>query len=133
MELYLILILAFSVIGIINTLYLSYHSLKKTDVACFVFPREWCIKVQYSKQSKTFGIPNSFAGLAMYLTILILTILFVKGIVPFWYIQVVIGIGFLFSMYFTFVQALVLRAFCTWCVVSAVDFIVLAIAAFLLI
>jgi len=33
-----------------------------------------------------------------------------------------IYIGFAFSMYFTFVQAFILKAFCTWCVVSAVDF-----------
>jgi uncharacterized membrane protein len=35
-------------------------------------------------------------------------------------------------MYFTFVQAFILRAFCTWCVVSAVNFTVMALAAFIL-
>ena len=133
MELYLILILVFSFFGILDTLYLSYHSVKKTDVACWFFPKEWCLKVQYSKQSKMFGIPNSFLGLGMYLAIFGLTLLFIQGLVPFWWIQAVIGFGFLFSMYFTFVQAFILRAYCTWCVVSAINFIVMAIAAFLLV
>ena len=133
MELYIILILVFSVLGIIDTSYLVYHKIKGTDVACIFFPKEWCQKVQYSKQSKTFGIPNSFLGLLMYLLILALTLGYVNGwAIPFWWIQFIIGFGFLFSMYFTFVQAFILRAFCTWCVVSAFSFTVMAIAVFVL-
>ncbi|MBI5421003.1 MAG: hypothetical protein HZA35_01685 [Parcubacteria group bacterium] len=133
MELYLVLLLVFSGIGIANTSYLAYHAITKTDVACIFFPKEWCRKVQYSKQSKTFGISNSYLGLVMYLSIFGLTIGYVYGFaIPFWWIQCVVGFGFLFSMYFTFVQAFVLRAFCTWCVVSAINFVVMAIASFVL-
>lgn len=133
MDLSLILIIVFSVIGVVDASYLSYHAIKKTDVACVMFPKEWCYKVQHSKQSKMFGIPNAYLGLLMYVGILILMFAYLSlGIVPFLFIQIVIGIGFLFSMYFLFVQAFVLRAFCTWCVVSAVNFTVMAIAAFLL-
>ncbi|HBG82135.1 TPA: hypothetical protein DDW69_04875 [candidate division CPR2 bacterium] len=125
------LILSLAVVGIVNTLYLSYHTIKRTDVACLFFPKEWCRKVQHSKYSKTLGIPNSFAGLFMYMTILFLTLFYLNGVVPFWWVQIPIAIGFLFSMYFTAIQAFVLRAFCTWCVISAIDFIILVIAAFL--
>ncbi len=121
----LVLILVLTGIGIINTLYLSYHSLTKTPVRCLFFPPEWCEKVQYSKYSRTLGVPNSMAGLTIYSAIFILTLLYSAGMVSFTPIAVLVIIGLIFSMYFTFIQAFVLKAFCTWCVVSAIDFILL--------
>jgi uncharacterized membrane protein len=132
MTLSLTLIFIFAGIGILDTLYLAYHTITKKPVACLFFPKEWCLKVQYSKQSKTFGIPNSYAGLFIYSAILVLLFLYLSGAAPFWWLQIPIAIGFLFAMYFTFVQAFILRAFCTWCVVSAINFLVMAVAAFLL-
>ncbi len=129
---YLILIYVFAGIGVLDTLYLVYHKFKGTDVSCYFFPPEWCRKVQYAPQSRTLGIPNSMAGLGMYLLILILALLYQGAYIVFWPIQAVIAFGFLFSLYFTYVQAFVLRAFCTWCVISAVNFLVLAAAAFIL-
>ena len=127
------LIFIFSVLGILDTVYLSYHAIKKTPVACLFFPKEWCLKVQYSKQSKTFGISNSFLGLIMYLLILFLFWGHTNGLpFPLWWVQFLVGFGFLFSLYFTFVQAFILRAFCTWCVVSAINFTVLTVAVFIL-
>lgn len=132
MPLSLKLIFVFSAIGVADTLYLIYHMVRKTDVACLFFPKEWCRKVQYSPWSKTLGVPNSVAGLVIYLLILVLGFFYLRGTVPFLSLQIVIGIGFLFSMYFTFIQAFILRAFCTWCVVSAINFIVMTVAAFVL-
>lgn len=125
-------LLIFSGIGILNTIYLSYHSITKKPVKCLFFPEEWCRTVQYSPWSRTLGIPNSFAGLGFYSAIFVLTLLSAQGIVPLWPIQVIIVIGFLFSLYFTFIQAFVLKAFCTWCVLSAIDFTALLLVVFLL-
>ncbi|PIW37284.1 MAG: hypothetical protein COW24_01115 [Candidatus Kerfeldbacteria bacterium CG15_BIG_FIL_POST_REV_8_21_14_020_45_12] len=116
-------------IGVINTLYLSYHAITKTPVACIGFPPEWCLKVQQSPQSKTLGIPNSYLGLLMYIAVLVLTWLYVSEVLAFWPAAVVISAGFLFSMYFTGVQAFILKAYCTWCVISAIDFILLFASA----
>ncbi len=132
MPLYLALIFIFSGIGILDTIYLSYHAIKKTPVACWFFPKEWCLKVQQSPQSKMFGIPNAFLGFGMYSAIIFFTLLFINGFIPFWPINAIIAFGFLFSIYFTYVQAFVLKAFCTWCVVSAINFIVLFVSAYLL-
>lgn len=118
-------------IGVADTLYLVYHTLRGTDVACPFFPKEWCRAVQYSPQSKTLGIPNSFAGLGMYVAMLALTWLYAGGSVALWPIQALVTFGFLFSLYFTYVQAFVLRAFCTWCVLSALNFTVLFISVYL--
>lgn len=119
------------IIGIIDTLYLIYHKLKGTEVACLFFPKEWCYKVQHSTQSKTFGIPNSYLGFIMYVLILVMTYMFTGGVIPFWPIQAIVTFGFLFSMYFLYIQAFVLRAFCTWCVVSAINFTVMTLAIYL--
>ncbi len=121
-----------SAIGIVDTLYLIYHKIQKTDVACPFFPKEWCHTVQYSPQSKTFGIPNSVAGFFIYTAILILTLVYGQGAVSFLPIQLLVAVGFLFSLYFLYVQAFTLRAFCTWCVISAINFAILAYATFLL-
>ncbi len=122
----------FGVVGVLDTLYLIYHKLKGTDVACLFFPPEWCYKVQHSPQSKTLGIPNSYAGFAMYVAILTLTYLYAGGSLAIWPIQAIVTFGFLFSMYFLYVQAFVLRAFCTWCVVSAINFTIMFLAVWFL-
>jgi len=126
------LLYVFGLIGVGDTLYLIYHKVMGTDVACPFFPKEWCRKVQYSPQSITFGIPNSIAGFGMYVAILVLTWLFAEESIAFWPIQAIVTFGFLFSMYFTYVQAFVLRAFCTWCVISAINFSVMMAAVWLL-
>lgn len=130
MPLYLELIFAFSILGLVDTIYLSYHAITKTDVKCLFFPVEWCKKVQYSTYSKTFGIPNPYLGLCMYLAIIFFGLLFWNGLAPFWFITTIVTIGFLFSAYFTYIQAFVLKAFCTWCVVSAINFLVMFVAVY---
>ncbi|TSC81918.1 MAG: hypothetical protein G01um101420_701 [Parcubacteria group bacterium Gr01-1014_20] len=126
MDLNVLIIIVLSVIGIVNTSYLSYHAYRKTPVKCLFFPPEWCQKVQESKFSRTLGIPNPYAGLGMYFVILILSLLFSSGsLTSFAPISTIIWIGFVFSIYFTFIQAFILRAFCTWCVVSAIEFTLL--------
>lgn len=121
----------FSALGLIDTIYLSYHAVTKTDVACWFFPKEWCQKVQYSKFSKTLGIPNPYLGLLMYVVILILTYLTLGSMAQPWMVKAVVIFGFAFSMYFTAIQAFILRAFCTWCVISAINFTVMFLALLL--
>jgi uncharacterized membrane protein len=122
------LLVACGIVGVADTLYLIYHKMRGTDVACPFFPREWCRTVQYSSYSTTLGVPNSIAGLGMYTALLVLVWLYVGGTIAFLPIQALVTFGFLFSLYFTYVQAFVLRAFCTWCVVSAVNFTILFIS-----
>ncbi len=122
----------FSFIGVLDTLYLIYHKLRGTDVACPFFPKEWCYKVQHSPQSKTFGVPNSYLGFIMYVLILVMTYMYAIGALVFWPIQAIVTFGFLFSMYFIYIQAFVLKAFCTWCVVSAINFTIMMLAVYLI-
>lgn len=126
----LLLIYIFTAIGLLDTIYLVYCKVKNKAVLCLFFPDEWCKKVQTSKYSKTLGIPNSIAGFFIYLGILVTTLLYQYSYIPFTPAQTIICIGFAFSMYFLFIQAFVLRAFCTWCVVSAINFVVMFTAMF---
>lgn len=124
------LLYAVAGVGLVDTLYLSYHAITKTDVACWFFPKEWCKKVQYSKYSRTFGIPNPYLGLLMYVAIFGFTYLTSLGQMASWVVPAIVIFGFAFSMYFTFIQTFVLRAFCTWCVVSAINFTIMFISLF---
>jgi len=124
---HLITIIALAVIGMINTSYLVIKKIKRQSVWCPFFPQEWCDKVNDSPQSKTFGFPNSLAGLYMYSGILVLSLFFYHAIIPFWPIFTLVVIGFCFSTYFLYVQKVILKAFCTWCVLSAVEFTLLLI------
>ncbi len=117
-------------LGILNTVYLTYHAIRGTSVWCLGFPDEWCQKVQYSSYSKTFGIKNPYLGLGMLSVILILLILGMQEMVPMWPAKGLIIFGFLFSMYFLYIQAFKIKAFCTWCVVSALVFTGLFITQF---
>ena len=129
MDLKLCLLLIITGIGLVNTIYLSYCAIMGKDVACYFFPDEWCKKVQYSPQSKTFGVPNPYLGFLMLLAIFILTLMYVQGSIPFWIIYAIITFGLLFSAYFSYVQRYILKAYCTWCVLSALVFLALFIMA----
>jgi uncharacterized membrane protein len=118
-----------AVIGIADTSYLIWHKVRGTDVACIGFPSHWCKTVQYAPQSKTFGVPNSIWGFLMYAGILFFAAM--QPGTPFWPLQALVLVGFLFSLYFTYVQIFILRALCTWCVVSALNFFVMFWAVFI--
>lgn len=125
METQIITIIVLAVVGMLNTTYLVVKKIRRESVWCLFFPQESCDKVNDSPQSKTFGFPNSFAGFIIYSAILVFTLFFHFGITPFYPVVTLIIIGFLFSLYFLYVQAFVLKAYCTWCVLSFVEFTLL--------
>lgn len=127
-------LITFAGIGLLDTLYLIWHKVRGTDVACIGFPKAWCRKVQYAKQSVTFGIPNSVAGFLMYAAIFLLVMFMPQlpaGLAASDVIAFFVLFGFAFSLYFMYVQIAVLRALCTWCVISFINFSVMAWALFL--
>jgi uncharacterized membrane protein len=129
METYIYLILA---VGILNTLYLSYHAIRGSNVYCFLLPDEWCLKVQHSPYSRTFGIKNPYLGLGMLIAILMLFMGWIDGKMPYYYYFGLVVFGFLFSCYFLYIQAAVIKAFCTWCVLSFLVFTALFVAGIIL-
>jgi uncharacterized membrane protein len=95
------ILLIFSTIGILDTLYISYHATNDKPVKCWFFPEKWCNKVQYSKYNKTFGIPNCYLGLLLYAGIFLFTLFSMYTTMPFWPVESLAIIGFGFALYFT--------------------------------
>lgn len=95
-----------------------------------------CDTVVHSDYSKFLGFPVEGLGMLYYGFVAMAYI--VLSIVPslainelFYVVFLVSGIGFLFSMYLIFIQAFVIRAWCTWCLASAGLCTVLAWLAYL--
>jgi uncharacterized membrane protein len=80
-----------------------------------------------------FGVPNSVLGFLMYAAIFLLVSF--RPALPVMsadaLVALLVLVGFLFSLYFMYVQGAVLRAFCTWCVISFINFMVMTWTLFI--
>ena len=92
-----------------------------------------CETVQFSQYAAIAGIPIPWLGVAGYLAILSIVVweqlrrVSAEEAVP-----VTFGLtlfGFLFSVYLTYLEAFQIKAFCTWCLTSAVIMTALFILA----
>ena len=107
-----------AIIGIVNTAHLIFKRKKQKSVVCPIGGD--CEKVLASKYSKTFFIKNDVIGLLYYIFILIFALS-----IPFLsdklitYELIISGIALLFSAYLVFVQAVIIRMYCFYCLVSA--------------
>lgn len=115
------------VAGIMVTGRLSLYTWRRLSRECLFFPHAGCYLGRQGRYRWTLGIPNAFWGLGVYILLLLLLIGIGQGMsdleIPF---KVIIGIGSAFSLYFTYVQAKILKEFCPWCLASAVACIALA-------
>ncbi len=117
-----IIALIASIIGLLDSGYLSYSKINKLHLVCSPSIGD-CNSVNESQWSYIQGVPVAYLGFLAYLAILLLLIFGpkIKLIRPyidylFFFISLV---GFLFSAYLTYIEAAVLHAFCQWCLVSA--------------
>jgi uncharacterized membrane protein len=111
-----------SIIGLVDAGYLSYSKFNSINLVCSRLIGN-CNVVNASKWSVVMGIPTAYLGLLTYLIIFFL-LLFGKKIgflKPYSdrLFFIAAGIGFLFSVYLTYIEAVVLNTFCEWCLVSA--------------
>jgi len=117
-KLYFILLIIFSLAGIINSLYLYFNDLKKEN-ACFIGNN--CDLVTKSVYSKFLNIPLYFWGMFYYFLIFILvTLLFLKNLKIFSLLLITSLVGFLFSLRLTYLQFFTLKTICFNCILSAV-------------
>lgn len=115
------LILVLSFFGIADSAYLVQHDLSGTPLLCNVQNLSDCNTVTNSQYSRVFGIPLSEFGLAFYGILFILAALelvlfdqFLRRV-----LQAISLVGVLASLYFTFLQMFVIKAFCIYCLTSA--------------
>jgi uncharacterized membrane protein len=127
-----ILILAFC--GLSDATYLAEHVASNTPVICNVQGLSDCNTVIASQYSHLFGIPLADLGVLFYGVLFILAALelllfdaFLRRV-----LQVASLIGVLASVYFVSLQAFVIRAFCIYCLTSAIiTLLVLIVASFI--
>ncbi|MGQ9478370.1 MAG: vitamin K epoxide reductase family protein [Candidatus Bipolaricaulia bacterium] len=116
-------IIVLAILGLADSAYLLYEHLGH-EIVCI---GSGCSIVDQSVYAEVFGIPMSVMGLVGYLFILGAAVagLHLRGRARAreWAKAAVYGfalIGLLYSGYLTYLELFVIRAICTWCVVSAV-------------
>ncbi len=109
-------------IGIAETAYLIRKRRAAQAPVCPI--GEDCTVVLTSKYSKIFGfVHNDVVGLVSYIAIAISAAFLVNGVEPIawwdWILRVLVGAGSAFSAFLLYLQWRVIRAWCFWCVMSA--------------
>lgn len=126
------LIAGLSTIGLVDTIYLSYKRLTEDPLLCNVF--DGCNIVTTSEYAELFGlIPLAYLGVALYVFLLIMAFLVaLKDNV--WFKRILtwtIALAFLGSVYFFYVQVIVIKALCVYCLVSLLINALLFITVFI--
>ncbi len=134
MHIYNLVIIASSFAGFLIALYIALQKRKPHPVVCPM--KGDCDAVVKSEHSKFFHIPVEYLGIAYYLLIffsylsLSITPSFNQQHPLFTFSVLSLSlVAFLFSIYLTFIQAFLIRRFCTWCLLSAFLCTIIFIAA----
>lgn len=116
------LFLLLSLLGLFDSLYLLWvYASPWRPLACL---GSGCDAVRLSAFSKLAGHPVPLYGVVAYAALALLIL--AEALVPVrrvrgihWGLGSITGAGFLFSIYLTYLEAFVIHAWCSWCVVSA--------------
>lgn len=109
-------------LGLGVSVYLAWFYLRNEPVPCSTsFWHAGCFIVQESSYASLLGIPIPLWGIAYYLTAMAVAL---RGVWFSWVVRtklllLVTGGGFLFSLSLTFLEAFIIRAWCVFCVASA--------------
>ncbi|MBI2485250.1 hypothetical protein HYW18_03835 [Candidatus Uhrbacteria bacterium] len=115
------LLFTLAAIGVAEARYLLHKRLAEEHPVCPIGGQ--CELVLNSEYNRTFGVHNDLLGLGFYTGLLVLTALVVLGVgaTALWSViaaMMVTGAA-ITSLYFIYIQARVVRAWCTWCLFSA--------------
>lgn len=128
----LILILAF--FGIADAAYLAGVALSGSELSCDVGGLDGCNVVAQSPYSQIFGIPLGAYGVLFYGILFFLSALYLalpKRVIT--RILFALGVfGFVVSLYFLYLQYVIIEAFCVYCVTSAVLATLIFLASWML-
>jgi len=123
---------AVALVGLFASLYLFITYVSGKPIACGIL--KGCEIVRASKWAYTLGLPRPLFGVVFYVAIIFL--LAFRAYAPAWRPRVwrtamllVASVGLLESGFLTLVQWLDIRAFCSWCLTSAIAAIILFVLA----
>ncbi len=127
-----IVFLFLSSAGMFNALYLSLEHFYRSVPTCIVFAG--CDLVLTSSYAFVLGMPLAYLGLAFYTVVFALAFLMAAGYgsIYFRLALFLVGVGVVASLTLFYVQAVLLGAFCAYCVLSEIIIVGLAVIAALL-
>jgi uncharacterized membrane protein len=131
----ILLMLALSIVGLADSSYLSALHFRGELPFCN-FIKE-CDVVLSSFYSEIFGIPAALLGVLFYGTLFVLILMYLnkntnKDKILNYLIRLPV-IGFIASLFFLYIQAFTLKAFCEYCVLSAITSTLIFILGLILI
>lgn len=116
------LLFTLAAIGLSEAAYLIRKRIASERPVCPI--GENCVTVLSSSWSKIFIIPNDILGFLFYVAVLLLSAFLVIGVEPisFWHLTLKISVAFgsVFSAFLFYLQWRVIKAWCFWCVMSAI-------------
>ncbi|MBI1975338.1 MAG: vitamin K epoxide reductase family protein [Parcubacteria group bacterium] len=118
----LVVILILSQFGFWLAFYIRHKKVSREQMVCYV--GKDCDRVIHSEYSKLLGIPVEVLGMIYYgvITLSYAALAFFPRLVSgdfVWWVLSATTIAFLFSLYLIFIQAVVLKEWCEWCLTSA--------------
>jgi len=125
----IIVVLIVAVLGFVDAVYLTLKHYSGEIPPCSIV--EGCEQVLTSAYAVIGGIPVALGGAIFYLLVLIGLFAYLEGKNEklLRYSLILTGIGFLSTLYFLFIQAFVLKAFCLYCLGSAISSTLLFVLA----
>lgn len=125
------LLFTLACLGISEAVYLIRKRKAQEHTVCII--GEACEQVLESKYNKIFGLHNDILGLVFYILVSLITAFLALEIEPvkWWEVlaKILIFAGVLSSIFFTYLQWRVIKAWCFWCVMSAVTIFLMGIVA----
>ena len=121
---------AVSLIGLIDSIYLTVEHLSGRSVRCTIV--KGCSEVLSSPYASVRGVPLALIGTVAYFIVFSLATLAAFDyrsagrLLPF-----IVGAMFLTTLWLVYLQAFVIKAFCQFCLLSALVTLVLAVLIFL--
>lgn len=104
--------------GLADSIYLTVHHYTAEPVPCSVITG--CEQVLTSSYAEIYGIPTAAFGVAAYLTALVLALLAAFGNRQSWSLfGAVVVVMAIFTGWLIYLQAVVIEAFCQFCLISA--------------
>jgi uncharacterized membrane protein len=113
-------LIALALVGIGDTFYLAYNEFLNTAPSCLL---AGCDVVLAHPLSDLLGVPLAYWGLVYYTTLLALVVMLALKPLSLMLVRGVLlytGVGLLFSTWFIYIQAVIIGAFCQYCMVSAI-------------
>jgi len=115
------IVLILGLLGLFISLYLTYTKISGTSPQCNLL--SGCETVEQSSYSEVYGIPVALFGALFYLGIIVATFIRVikkyKEVIS-KLLLIATFIGFIYSMYLTYLEVYVIFAICIYCVASAI-------------